>query len=1253
MKNLCYSLILVIAHIGSVKAQSSGVFFTGCGADQLLHTNTQLFQQQQILDDHLYQIKHNQPVGKPGKGSGLSKSLHVIPVVVHIVHNGGIENISDAQVQTAISNFNTRFAQNPNNQIQFCLAQRDPNGNATNGITRNTSALTTETMEVDDIALKDINRWPPTCYLNIWVIKEIQSSSSGNGVVGYAYFPSAHGLPMDGIVIEAGYFGSSFENDAVGVHEIGHYLGLYHTFEGGCGNTNCLQNGDKVCDTPPDQTTFASCNPPTNSCSTDADDPSANNPFSTDVADLGDDFMDYSNLSCYNQFTAGQYDRMVYFLTTTRNSLLGCLSCTQPCPNPISATIDLPASNLTVTTGTTVNFSGTAFNSSNLEWYIIPGNILSTALATSYTFSSSGSYWMKFRSISSDPDFCLDGLDSVLITVLDPVVASCEGSLIFDQTNNISVDLPLTNQYYSGLNNGYTWECWFKLNDPFDGIVRPLISSVDQVLFEDMWLGFGWDGGWFNEPPTRLVFKVDGPNSAFPTAPNCSYAPAAGFQIGTWYHAAGVMDYSIQEAKLYLNGQLVDTRPITTAPITRNIPTELSFNWSNINHSFRGNMDEVRIWDVPRSAAEIATYYNQCVSNNEANLVLYYHCNQSSGSTVVDATPNHLDGTFSVLEGWSTEEPDYLGSSCIASCIEICGNGIDDNFDGQIDEDCTCPPIYASNDTSICLFQTAQLNASSGFDSYEWSPVTGLSDPTIQNPTATPVATTTYTVTGTLMGPELIVNSDFSAGNFGFSSNMNYTSSYSPCNYFVNNLFFTLPDPTLIDHTPSADGMYMCMDGCSTPTVIWEEVIAAIDPYTDYNFSFWATQADQVQPDFEIHFIGNITGDILAGTQAGIPYGGVWTWDEYGINSWNSGPNTSVIIRIINTETNSFGNDFGLDDFSFRKVCSVTDNVTVEVSNSNAIALDLGPDLTLCESGTITLTANSGFESYLWNNGSSELSLTVFETGIYWVTVVDSCGAVQSDTVHITNAPLPEIDLGDDLTICSGSQIPLSYSGNSIFTSFAWSPASGLSCVYCPSPVAAPVTSTTYTLTAFTSQGCYATDSVTVIIGNIPDFDLSISVTDADCDNIGSVSVDAYSPTQDLILYNFNNTGYTTNHVFTNLQAGNYPLSIQIGNVDCSFDTLITILNEDNLLYIPNSFTPNSDKYNENWFVSGVCFKSIDCRVYNRWGEEIVQLDEIGESWDGSYKGQIVPDGIYSYTVRIVYENERVYFTTGFVAVLR
>jgi gliding motility-associated-like protein len=1147
-----YLVVLLLAPGVGLRAQEKIKIFTGCASDNLVKNAPEILKLQRKIDNDAFKYFNN-----PTPGINKVNAIDYVPVVVHIIHNNGPENISDLQVQTAIADINAKFLASNNYQIQFCLAQRDPLGNPTTGITRDVSAYTIETMELDDITLKNINRWDPLCYLNIWVIQDILSLSMGSGVIGYATFPSSHGQNNDGVVIEAGYFGTNATDDAVGTHELGHYFGLYHTFESGCTNFNCLTDGDQVCDTPPDQTTFASCSPPANSCNTDTDDPSANNPFTTDVSDLSDDYMDYSNLACYNQFTAGQYSRMKYFLTNVRYSLLGCLSCSTPCPSPLSAQITNPSASQNILSGTTLNFTATAANSSSFQWYITPGNNIGTGLSASYTFNTGGTYWVKFKAVSGNPSLCLDAVDSIQIVVTEAVVTACNGSLLFDNSC-IGVYLPALpsgNVYYSAVNGGYTWECWFRLNQPFGSNSRPLISAVDAVLFEDMWLGFGWQGGWFNEPVTKLVFKVDGPNSTVPSGPNCAYAPPGGYVLGTWYHAAGVMDYTLQQAKLYVNGSLVDTKPITTPPITRVIPTELSFGWIGNQISLEGNMDEVKIWDKPLSATEISSYYTQCRSGTEQNLMLYYHCNQSAGSSVLDATPNGNNGTFSSATGWSPDQVPLTGTTCIAGCIEICGNAIDDNNNGLIDEGCSCPEITAGMDTSICPGQTVQLNSSPGFVHYQWTPAAGLSNDTIANPVAAPSVSTAYVVTGTNTGPELVVNPDFSAGNIGFTSGQTYTSVYSPCNYYVGPSFFTLTG-SFPDHSPSSDNYMMAVDGCGAgPTLLWEETMLALQPNTNYRFSFWATRADQVQPNFEVHFNGNVSGNIITSTTPGIPYAGVWTWDEYGTVNWNSGSNTSVIVSVINLQTNTFGNDFSLDDFSFRQVCTDTDTIVIKV-HSNAIPLlNLGNDLALCISGTHTFDAGPGFQEYLWFDGGTQQSNTIYGPGKYWVTVKDSCGGTHSDTVKVTLLPLPLLELGSDTSVCINDSIQLGASG--VFSTYQWTPATGLSCVTCAHPNASPIAPVKYFLAATTADGCTVSDSLIVLIS--PNSITGLVVSQR-CDLLyGSVTINNVNGGMAPYLYSFGNSGFIPDSVFNGLIPGTYNYTVQ-DSKGCTYDSSVVVL---------------------------------------------------------------------------------------------
>ncbi|MBO9566212.1 MAG: gliding motility-associated C-terminal domain-containing protein [Niastella sp.] len=346
-------------------------------------------------------------------------AIVTLPVVVHIIHNNGAENISNAQVLAGIQHLNEAYANTGfydpadgvNTQIQFCLAQRDPNNNLTNGITRDVSPLTVmggANYYSDDIAVKNLNRWNPNCYINIWLVRSIP----GN-VAGYAYLPSAHGSAVDGILMESTYFGSTPANSVVTIHEMGHYLGLYHTFEGACKNDDCSVDGDKVCDTPPDQSTAStSCGTTMNSCSTDI-----LSGFSNDQNDLKEDYMDYGNLNCMKVFTQGQADRMNWFIQNVRKSLLSCLSCLSPCPAPVSASFTTSATN--ITTGTTVTFTNSSVNGNTYKWYL--NNVQQAGTQHySYTFNTPGTYTIKMSAHSSSP-LCDSAAAIVTITVTCPL----------------------------------------------------------------------------------------------------------------------------------------------------------------------------------------------------------------------------------------------------------------------------------------------------------------------------------------------------------------------------------------------------------------------------------------------------------------------------------------------------------------------------------------------------------------------------------------------------------------------------------------------------------------------------------------------------------------------------------------------------------------------------------------------------------------------------------------------------------------
>ena len=253
------------------------------------------------------------------------KATSVIPVVFHVVHSYGPENISKAQIEDQLRILNEDFqrlnsdksktrsfftSRAANMGLEFKLARIAPDGSCTEGITRTYDPVNTyEDFEDNNEEVKDaVKPWDRNKYLNIWVVTKIVSSSTTGTILGYAQFPGDNAA-TDGVVLihdRVGTIGTANVGDAgrTLTHEIGHWLGLYHPFQGGCSSQN-----DRVSDTPPVSSPSYGCtassNP--NTCSND-------NPNEIDNVE---NFMDYANGACMNMFSTGQKTRVDGFLGST------------------------------------------------------------------------------------------------------------------------------------------------------------------------------------------------------------------------------------------------------------------------------------------------------------------------------------------------------------------------------------------------------------------------------------------------------------------------------------------------------------------------------------------------------------------------------------------------------------------------------------------------------------------------------------------------------------------------------------------------------------------------------------------------------------------------------------------------------------------------------------------------------------------------------------------------------------------------
>jgi len=329
----------------------------------------------------------------------------VIPVVVHVIHNYGVEYISDAQIVDAINILNQDFgaynsdtsvvvpAFKPiigNTQFEFRLAKLDPSGNCTNGITRTVSTLTDEA--TDDAK---VISWPRSKYYNMWIVRDIAEDEGSQGVTaGYAYFPgSAPSSAVDGILVQHNYVGSigtssgANFNKRVITHETGHFFSLLHPWGWGAINSTC-NGSDGVNDTPPTRGSFSTCNLNQANCG---------------ELENVQNYMDYS--SCTRMFTTGQSARMNIAINSNQgqrsnlwqnSNLLATGTSDGFVAQDCAPVVDFNSNYFSVCAGTTVTFTDYSWNATPTSWNWTFTNgtttLNSTAAAPSMVFTDPGIY---------------------------------------------------------------------------------------------------------------------------------------------------------------------------------------------------------------------------------------------------------------------------------------------------------------------------------------------------------------------------------------------------------------------------------------------------------------------------------------------------------------------------------------------------------------------------------------------------------------------------------------------------------------------------------------------------------------------------------------------------------------------------------------------------------------------------------------------------------------------------------------------
>jgi hypothetical protein len=494
----------------------------------------------------------------------------------------------------------------------------------------------------------------------------------------------------------------------------------------------------------------------------------------------------------------------------------------------------------------------------------------------------------------------------------------------------------------------------------------------------------------------------------------------------------------------------------------------------------------------------------------------------------------------------------------------------------------------AGNDVSICPGASANLSASgTGAVSYSWTPATGLSNPSIANPVATPTVTTSYVVAVT--------------NGSGCTDLDTVVVTVVP-----------LPAPSITPDGPTTfcTGKSVKLTSVAAPFYKWST--SAADTLQSITVSTAGTYSVTIKNSIGCSAMTSVTvtvnslpivdagldATICANKKAQLNASGAIAY------SWRPGKtlNDSTLVNPLAspaatttytvTGTNSKG-------------CQATDSVKITLLSLPLV--DAGKDTAVCKGSLVKLKGQIS-QSCVWRPGSSLNDSTIatpvatpVSTTTYTLTTTALNGCTNTDTVRIGVLALPSIDAGIDQSICKTASANLSANGG---VSYVWNPGKTLSDSTLSNPIATPVTSTTYMVTGTGSNGCKNTDTVRITLWPLPVVPTL------------SVKNDTLLCPSDYFSYQwyFNNVSIpgATAQYYKYLSNGDYYVSVSDSKGCSSNSAVIHVTNvgiEENSKNVQVSLYPNPTSDELMLELNLIATENIRIQLINMTGQKIDALE--------------------------------------------
>ena len=1039
------------------------------------------------FDEYNKMLEHYLETNRNNTGLNSTNAVITIPVVIHVVYRTATENITDAQAISQFSVLNADFQRTNADttlgsafygaagrvNFQFCLAQRDPNGNPTTGVVHKQTTVTTFSTNdaVKFTAQGGDNAWDVTRYMNIWVC------NLGASLLGYGEFPTTALSNTWGLVLNytcTGTIGTAqapFDLGRTGTHEFGHCFNLFHIW--GDDNGACT-GSDQCTDTPNQGAENYGCPtlPKTDNCTAAAPGVMCMN------------YMDYTDDACMVMFSKQQCTRMLAVVSNPPwnvlqtsnactplsaldaglNTFLNPSNGSSSCSTSLTPQLILTNSGSSTLTSSTISYSIDGGTNQTLNWTgSLATGLTATVTLNTFTGLSVGTHTISATVSSPNGGSDQNALNNTLTSTFSVVVGQ---ALPFTEGFEGATFVP-ANWSYTPINNTNKWA---RVTSASGFGTSTACAKMDNFTGTANITGQ-------KDIMTTLPISLANANSTLKLKFDVAYARASNNSkdsLNVWIST----NCGATWTKIYnKGGGTLATAANTTAAFT---PTSTQWRKDSVSLSaYAGQSIAYFRFESVSGSANNVYLDNINLSFVPSNAPPVANITSSVNTACVGQSVSLTDASTNSPTSWNWQMPGGTPTSSTTQNTSVIYNSagvytvtlVSTNASGSgtatkvITVNATPTTNVSTQTATICAGQSVTVTAS-GATTYSWS-----SGQTTASINVNPTVTTTYTVTGTSNGcsstatqlvtvnpiPSVAVNSSATAICAGQSATLNATGATT----------------------------YLWNSGQTTASITVSPTSSTIYTVTGTSNGCSATATKSITVNAIPNVVANSASTtICSGQSSTITASGATTY------SWSSGQ-TTASININPTVTTTYtvtGTSNG---------CSATATQLINVNPTPNIIIN-STNNSICAGQTTTLTV-SGATSYSWSSGETTSSITVSPIANTTYTVTgtsNGCSSTATQLVNVNSIPTVLVNSTANV-ICSGQSTSLTASGAN---TYAWNSGQTTASISVN-----PNSTTVYTVVG-TSNGCSASATSSITVNPLPQVTIS-STSDTACLNNGTITL--------------------------------------------------------------------------------------------------------------------------------------------------